>query len=139
MNQFVTTETNKTATIVVTLLEHLLGHGHSVDGQFLFTRVGSVHEIQKTDCVGTSRADRKNVPPVVENRKVKKEHCGQHPGDVAGLAWQDKNQVTVIFIYHKDEMHVAINKVNQLQCKHVRHGSEGSNSTAILAGTKGRY
>jgi hypothetical protein len=30
MSQFVTAETNKTAEIVVKLLEHLLGHGHTV-------------------------------------------------------------------------------------------------------------
>jgi hypothetical protein len=30
MSQFATAETNKSAEIVVTLLEHLLGHGHTM-------------------------------------------------------------------------------------------------------------
>jgi hypothetical protein len=34
-NKFVTGETNKTAAAVVILSEHLLGCGHTVDGQFL--------------------------------------------------------------------------------------------------------
>jgi hypothetical protein len=45
---------------------------------------------KKTDCVGT-RDNRKNVPPLVKNMKLNiGEPCGQHSGDVAVLARQDK-------------------------------------------------
>jgi hypothetical protein len=75
---------------------------------------------KKTDCVGTLRANRKNVPPLVKNKKLKKgEHCGQHSGDVALLAWQDKKRVTTISIYHRDDMRVVVNKANRVQSKPV--------------------
>jgi hypothetical protein len=48
---------------------------------------------KKTDCVGTLRANRKNCPSLVKNKKLKKgEHFGQHSGDVSAvLAWRDKS------------------------------------------------
>jgi hypothetical protein len=50
----------------------------------------------------------------VKNKKLKKgEHCGKHSGDVAVLAWQDKKQMTMISIYCKDDMRVAVNKANR--------------------------
>jgi hypothetical protein len=54
----------------------------------------------------------KNVPPLVKNTKLNKEHCGQHSGDVAVRAWQDKKRVTMISTYHKDDMRVVVNKAN---------------------------
>jgi hypothetical protein len=48
----------------------------------------------------------------------KGEHFGQHSGDVAVLAWQDK-RVTMISTYHKDDMCVVVNKANQVQSKPV--------------------
>jgi hypothetical protein len=80
-----------------------------------------VHDVTHTkqSCVGTLCANRKNVPPVVKNNKLKKgEHCGQHSGGVTALAWQDK-KVSMIYTYHKDEMHATINKVNQEETKAV--------------------
>jgi hypothetical protein len=56
----------------------------------------------------------KNCSPVVKNKKLKRgEHRGQHLGDVTVLVCQDKQQVSVIFTYHRSEIHVTINKVNQ--------------------------
>jgi hypothetical protein len=52
----------------------------------------------------------------VKNTKLNKgEHCGQHSGDVAVLAWQDKKRVTMISTYHKDDMCVVVNKANRVQ------------------------
>jgi hypothetical protein len=49
---------------------------------------------------------------------LKKEgHCGQHSGDVAVLVWQDKQRVSVISVYHKYEVHMALNKANQEETK----------------------
>jgi hypothetical protein len=99
-NQFATVETNKTAAIVLELLEHFLGHKH--------TRVGLFHEIQKKR-LGTLHDNRKNVPPVVKNKKFKKgECCGQHSGGVALLSWQDKKRVAMISKYRKAEICVAV-------------------------------
>jgi hypothetical protein len=50
--------------------------------------------------VGTLCANRKNAHPVVKNAKLKTgENCGQHSGDAAVLAYQDKKRVTST--YHK--------------------------------------
>jgi hypothetical protein len=55
---------------------------------------------------------------VVKNKQLKNgEYCGQH-SDVVALTWQNK-QVTTISTYHKDELHVAINKVNCEETKTV--------------------
>ena len=94
-NQYVTAETNKTAAIVVTLLENLLGRGHTVwmDNFYNSPDLARFLKSKNTDCVGTLRPNRKNVPPLVKNKKLKKgEHCAQHSGDVAVLAWQDKKR-----------------------------------------------
>jgi hypothetical protein len=39
--------------------------------------------------------------------------------DMAVLTWQDKKTVTMISTYHKDELHVAVNKVNKEETKPV--------------------
>jgi hypothetical protein len=71
-----------------------------------------------TDCAGTLRDNRKNVPPLVKNMKLNKgEHYGQQSGDVAVLAWQDKKRMTMISTYHKDDMHVVVNKANRVKSK----------------------
>jgi hypothetical protein len=49
----------------------------------------------------------------------KGEQCGQHSGDVAVLAWQDKKWVTMISTYYKDDMCVVVNKTNRVQPKSV--------------------
>ncbi|XP_021941441.1 piggyBac transposable element-derived protein 4-like [Zootermopsis nevadensis] len=119
-NQFVTAETNKTAAIVVKLIEPLLGRGHTVwmDKFYNSPDLARFIKSKRTDCVGTLRASWKNVPPAVKNKKLKKgEHCGQHSGDVAVLAWQDKRRVTMLSTYHKDDMRVTINKANREEIK----------------------
>jgi hypothetical protein len=48
-------------------------------------------KLQKIHCVGTSCANRKNLPPAVKDKTLKKEeHCGKHSGDVTLLACQYK-------------------------------------------------
>jgi hypothetical protein len=45
----------------------------------------------KKQTVGTSRANRKNVPNAVKDKKLLKgDHCGQQSGDVAVVMWLDK-------------------------------------------------
>lgn len=52
--------------------------------------------------VGTLHVNRKSVPPIVKDKKLKKgEHCGQHSGDVVIHACQDRKQVTTVSTYHK--------------------------------------
>jgi hypothetical protein len=91
MNQFVTAETNKSAAIIVKLLENLLSHGHRVcmNGFCDYPELAWIMKSRTTDCVGTSRAYRRNVHPVVNKKRKKGEHHGQGLGDVAVLAWRE--------------------------------------------------
>jgi hypothetical protein len=44
----------------------------------------------KTDCIGTLRLNRKDVPKIVKDKKVKKgELIAQHSGPVSVLKWSD--------------------------------------------------
>ncbi|XP_021918752.1 piggyBac transposable element-derived protein 4-like [Zootermopsis nevadensis] len=58
----------------------------------------------KTDCVGTLRINRKDVPLAVKEKKLKKgELIAQHSGPVSVLKWSDKKNVTMISTYHGDD------------------------------------
>ena len=51
----------------------------------------------KTDCVGTLRLSRKDVPQRVNQKKLKEgELVAEHSGLVSVLKWKDKKEVTVI-------------------------------------------
>jgi hypothetical protein len=117
-NQFVSSETNKTAAIVVKLTENLLGRGHTVwmDNFYNSPELARFLKSKKKQTVGTSHDNGKSVSPLVRNTKLNEgEHCGQHSGDVAVLAWQDKKRMTMISTYHKDDMRVVLNKANRVQ------------------------
>ena len=121
-NQHATSETNKTTAIVVTLLENFLGRGHTVwlDNFYNSPDLARFLKSKNTDCVGTLRPNRKNVPPLVKDKKLKRgEHCAQHSGDVAVLMWQDKKRVTMISTYHKNDMRVVVNRANKTEIKPV--------------------
>ena len=58
----------------------------------------------KTDCVGTLRPSRKDVPQIVKEKRLKKgELVAQHSGPVFVLKWKDKKEVTMISMYHGEE------------------------------------
>jgi len=47
----------------------------------------------KTDCVGALRLTRKDVPPRVQDKKLKKgEMVAQHSGPVSVLKWKGKKR-----------------------------------------------
>jgi len=47
----------------------------------------------KTDCVGTLRLSRKDVPQRVKEKKLKKgEFVAQHSGPVSVLKWKEKKK-----------------------------------------------
>jgi hypothetical protein len=51
-----------------------------------------------THCVGTVRLNRKDVPEIVKEKKLKKgELIAQHSGQLSVLKWSDKKEVTMIF------------------------------------------
>ncbi|XP_068085205.1 piggyBac transposable element-derived protein 4-like [Anabrus simplex] len=57
-----------------------------------------------TDCVGTLKLNRKNVPKEVKEKKLKKgEIIARHSGPVTVLKWCDKKNVTFVSTYHNEE------------------------------------
>jgi len=68
----------------------------------------------KTDCVGTLRLSRKDVPKTVKDKKLKKgEMVAQHSGPVSILKWKGKKDVTVISTYHGQETRIKLMKCRQ--------------------------
>ena len=73
----------------------------------------------KTDCVGTLRLSRKDVPQRVQDKKLKKgEMVAQHSGPVSVLKWKGKKDVT-ISTYHGQETRIKLMKCRQEKQKPV--------------------
>ena len=54
-----------------------------------------------TDCVGTLKLNRKNIPEEVKDKKLEKgEVIARHLGPVTVLKWRDKRNVTMVSTYH---------------------------------------
>jgi hypothetical protein len=83
----ITADTNKTTAIVLKLLEPLLKQGRTVwmDSFYNLPSLARTLEItHNTDCVGTLKLSRKDVPPKVKNTKLKKgKIVAQHSGLVS--------------------------------------------------------
>ena len=74
----------------------------------------------KTDCVGTLRLSRKDIPQTVKDKKLKKgELVAQHSGPVSVLKWKDKKDVTMISTYHGQETRIKLMKCRQEKQKPV--------------------
>ena len=74
----------------------------------------------KTDCIGTLRLSRKDVPQRVKENKFKKgELVVQHSGPVSILKWKYKKDVTMISTYHGEEKRVKRTKCKQEKQKPV--------------------
>jgi hypothetical protein len=58
-----------------------------------------------TDCVGTMKISRKNVPKKVKDAKLNQgEIIAQHCGPITVMKWRDKRNVVMISAYHYAEM-----------------------------------
>jgi hypothetical protein len=67
-----------------------------------------------TDCVGTLRLNREDVPKTVkEKRLTKGELIAQHSGPMSVLKWRDKTELTVIPTYHWEETRKRLTKRGQ--------------------------
>ncbi|XP_015117278.1 piggyBac transposable element-derived protein 4-like [Diachasma alloeum] len=65
-------------------------------------------EFHQTDCVGTLRINRKHIPAVVSEKKLKKgEIIARHDGDITVMKWYDKKNVTMISTFHDASMDVV--------------------------------
>ena len=103
----ITADTNKTSAIVLKLVEPLLNQGRTLwmDNFYNSPTLARLLKItHKTDCVGTLKLNRKNVPPKVKNTKLKKgEIVAQHSGPVSVTKWFNKKIVTMISTYHSHD------------------------------------
>ena len=88
-------------------MEPLLGRGYTLwldnyyNSPTLAREQKTVHD---TDCVGTLRINRKNVPKKVKEKKLKKgEIIARHSGPVMVMNWCDKKNVTMVSTYHNSK------------------------------------
>ena len=91
------------AAFVLSLVEPLLKKGRTLWMDNFYNPPALAQRLKtlKTDCVGTLRLSRKDVPERVKEKKLKKgELVAQHSGPVSVLKWKDKKQVTMISTYH---------------------------------------
>jgi len=64
-----------------------------------------------TDCVGTLKLNRKNVPKEVKDKKLEKgEIIARHSGPFTVLKWRDKRNVTMVSTYHNADTQRISNK-----------------------------
>jgi len=93
----ITPDSPKTAAVVLELLEPLFGCGHMlwIDNFFSSPELARKPKIDdSTDCVGTLKLNRKNVPKEVKDKKLEKgEIIARHLGPVTVLKWRDKRDV----------------------------------------------
>jgi hypothetical protein len=74
----------------------------------------------KTDCVGTLRLSRKDVPQRVKDKTLKKgELVTQHSDPVSILKCKGKKDVTMISTYHGQETRIKLMKCRQEKQKPV--------------------
>ena len=68
-----------------------------------------------TDCVGTLRINRKNVPQKLKDTQLKKgEVVGQHCGPVSVVKWKDKKVITMISTFHGIETKTIVRRGKEL-------------------------
>jgi len=90
---FISGDAKKTAAIVLSLVESLLEKGRTLwmDNFYNSPALAQRLNILKTNCVGTRRLSRKDIPQRVKDKKLKKgELVAQHSGPVSVLKWKDK-------------------------------------------------
>jgi hypothetical protein len=67
-----------------------------------------------TDCVGTLRLNKKDIPKIVKEKRLKKgELIAQHSGQVFVLKWGDKKEEAMISTYHGKETRKQLTKRGQ--------------------------
>jgi hypothetical protein len=115
---YITPNTPKTAAIVMKQIEPILGKGYTVwmDNYYKSTELAHFLKRHTTDCVGTLRLNRTNVPQEVKTKKLKKgETVRQHSGPVTVLKWSDKKTVSMISTYHRDDIRTATVRGKEVQ------------------------
>ncbi|KAJ8711774.1 hypothetical protein PYW08_008728 [Mythimna loreyi] len=93
----------KSTAVVKKLISPLLNKGYRlfIDNWYSSPQLARFLKLNGTDCVGTLRSSRKDVPVVISKAPLEKgEFVARHSGDVSILSWQDKKRVTMISTCH---------------------------------------
>ncbi|XP_067122211.1 piggyBac transposable element-derived protein 4-like [Centruroides vittatus] len=96
-----------TSQVVLTLLEPLLDKGYclTTDNYYTSPQLADYLITVKTDCCGTLRTTRKDVPKVLHQKKFKKgETMAMQRGKVMIQKWQDRRTVTFLSTFHSPAM-----------------------------------
>jgi len=92
----------------------LFGHGHTlwIDNCFNIPELTMKLKIEhSTNCVGTLKLNRKNIPKEVKDEKMEKgEIIARNSGPVTVLKWRDKRNVTMVSTYHSADTQRVSNK-----------------------------
>ncbi|KAG8224460.1 hypothetical protein J437_LFUL003183 [Ladona fulva] len=115
---YVKSYTSKRATVVMKLVEPLLGKGYTLwmDNFYNSPSLACLLKNHSTDCVGTLKLSRKDVPKVLKEKKLKKgETTARHAGPVSIIKWHDKKVVTMISTYHKEDKKLVISRGRQTE------------------------
>jgi len=92
----------------------LFGRGHTLWIENFFNSPELARKLKiehSTDCVGTLKLNRKNVPKELKDKKEEKgEIIARYSGPVAVLKWRDKRNVTMASTYHNADTQRISNK-----------------------------
>jgi hypothetical protein len=117
LTAFISGYTNKRVAIILSLVEPLLKKGYMlwVDNFYNSPALAQKLKSLDNDCVGTLCINRKHIPKIVNEKKLKKgELTAQHSGPMSVLKWSDKEEeVTMISTYHWEEKIKQLTKRGQ--------------------------
>jgi len=92
----------------------LFGRGHTLCIENFFNSPELARKLKTehcTDCVGTLKLNRKNVPKEVKDKNLeKREIIARYLGPVTVLKWRDKRNVTMVSTYHSVDTQRVSNK-----------------------------
>ena len=93
--------------VVVDLVKSLAGKGHHIYFDNYYTSPTLCHILHTNGfgCCGTLRLNRKGIPPSFRSAKVKKGEVVQYTdGEILGIKWKDKKDVSLLTTIHNGEM-----------------------------------
>lgn len=104
---------NSAAGTVLRLLSHMSGSGHTVYVDRFFTSIDLAERLETLNIglVGTIIKTRKNIPPVMKTKKLKKgEQIFRRKNNILLQRWRDKRDVWMITTRHTSNMSNYINR-----------------------------
>ncbi|XP_067122000.1 piggyBac transposable element-derived protein 4-like [Centruroides vittatus] len=96
-----------TSQVVLSLLDPLLDKGYclTTDNYYTSPQLADYLITRKTDCCGTLRTTRKDVPKILHKKKLKKgETVAMQRGKVLIQKWHDRRTVTFLSTFHSATM-----------------------------------